>query len=117
MGIISIDTLRVYAYHGVHEVEQVVGQWYLIDLQLDVNCELAKNEDELTGTVDYSKVMEVVTFEMKIKSQLIEHVAQRIKKKIRAEFPLIRGGLVKITKLAPPVNASVKSVSITIKLE
>jgi 7,8-dihydroneopterin aldolase/epimerase/oxygenase len=117
MGIISIETLRVYAYHGVHQVEQVVGQWYLIDLQLDVNCELAQNEDELTGTVDYSKVIDAVTCEMKVKSQLIEHVAQRIVKKLRAEFPLIKKGFVKITKPAPPVSASVKSVSVTIKLE
>jgi dihydroneopterin aldolase len=116
MGLITIKGLQIYAYHGVHEVEQIVGQWYEINLILSVDFKKAEDNDDLQGTIDYSIVNEIVLSEMKIKSKLIEHVGGRIKSKIQSIFPSITSGEVSITKLNPPVKGSLYSVAITTKI-
>ena len=90
MGLIEINGLEVYAYHGVHEVEQIVGQWYELNLSLSVDFKKAEENDDLSGTVDYSLINDLIHAEMKISSKLIEHVAGRIKTKIQTQFSSIK---------------------------
>jgi dihydroneopterin aldolase len=113
MGLIEINDLRVYAFHGVHEVEQVVGQWYVVNLSLSVDFDLAERNDDIFGTIDYSVVNDLVLTEMKIKSKLIEHVAGRIKNAIQQQFPSINTGKITVSKENPPVIGSLKTVSVT----
>jgi len=115
MGLIELNGLKVFAYHGVHEVEQLVGQWYTLDLKLVIDFSSAEENDELIGTLDYSQVSDLVTSEMKIKSKLIEHVAARIKKAIQKQYPTISSGAIRISKLNPPVKSALESVAVVTK--
>lgn len=45
MGLIELNGLEVYAYHGVHEVEQLVGQWYEVNLSLTTDFCQAEEKD------------------------------------------------------------------------
>ena len=110
MGLIELNGLKIYAYHGVHEIEQIVGQWYEVNLSLSVDFKTAEENDELSGTLDYSMINELVLTEMKINSKLIEHVAGRIKRKIQFQFPSIKSGQISISKLSPPVKGKLKEV-------
>ncbi|MFT6747202.1 MAG: dihydroneopterin aldolase [Glaciecola sp.] len=113
MGLIELNGLEVYAFHGVHDIEQTVGQWYEVNLSLTVDFKKAEQNDELSGTVDYSIINDLVLAEMKIKSKLIEHVAGRIKRKIQSQFPLIKSGTISISKLNPPVKGMLDEVVVT----
>lgn len=113
MGLITINGLKVYAYHGVHDVEQIVGQWYEVNLSLQIDFSNAEENDELSGTADYGLINDLVLSEMKIKSKLLEHVAGRIKKGLQSLFPSITSGEIKISKLNPPVKGAVTSVAVT----
>lgn len=115
MGLIEVKGLEVYAYHGVHDVEQLVGQWYLVDISLNLDFSAAEQNDELAGTVDYSYINDLVRSEMAVKSKLIEHVAGRIKEKIQTSYPLIESGEISISKLNPPVNGPLKAVAVKTK--
>ena len=52
---------------------------------------------------------------MSIPSKLIEHVAQRILSRIKKDVSSVEKTKVKITKLSPPINGNVKSVSVVVK--
>ncbi len=114
MGTISLEDIKVFAYHGLFDVEQKVGQWYVINVDLDYDFKDAIASDDLTGTIDYSKVNEIVLQEMSVSSKLIEHVAGRISKKIKTTYPSIQKGKMSIQKLNPPVKGVVKSVKVAL---
>lgn len=114
MDKIKIQNIKTYAFHGVHEVETLVGQWYLVNIELQGDFSKAKLSNELSGTVDYSQVTELVLKEMAVPSKLIEHVAQRIVLSISENFPLIQGGKVEVIKTFPPVKGA-GEVSITLE--
>lgn len=115
MNIISIEGIKLYAYHGCLEEEALIGGRYIVDVFLEADLEKAENTDDLNETIDYVKVYEIVKVQMAIRSRLIEHVAKRISEEIRKEFNKLTRLEVKVTKLIPPMNGDVEKVSYTIK--
>lgn len=116
MSTICLNNMEVYAYHGVFEVEQKVGQWYTVNLEIDVDFSEAAINDDLKGTIDYSKLNEIIRKEMTVKSRLIEHVAHRIANCVLETFPNIEGGTLSIAKKNPPVQGEMESVEVVIEL-
>lgn len=115
MSTICLNNIKVYGYHGVLEVEQKVGQWYLINLEIDVDFSDAALEDDINGTVDYAQLNQLIRSEMEISSKLIEHVASRIVNRIVDEFPQIEEGSLSVAKLNPPVEGEMESVEVIIE--
>lgn len=116
MSTICLNNIEIYAYHGVFEVEQKVGQWYIVNLEIDVDFSEAAMNDDLNGTVDYSKLNDIIREEMAVKSKLIEHVANRMATKILDEFPDIESGTLSIAKQNPPVQGEMESFEVVIEL-
>lgn len=112
---IEINKLRLRAFHGVMPQERSVGNIFEISLSLGYPIEKAAREDSLAGTLNYAEVIEIVKAEMAIPSDLIEHVAWRIRESIRRHFPAVTGGSVRVAKLLPPVSGvQLESVAVTI---
>lgn len=112
--ILRISGLRFYAYHGVLDREQKVGQQFEVDLCLEVSG--YDGSDSLEKTVNYAEVIDVVKEEMEQPSRLIEHVCSRICRRLRRDFPALVGGSVKVSKLHPPVSAELASASVELTL-
>ncbi len=115
MGTICLNNIKVFAKHGVFEVEQKVGQWYLVNLEIDIDFSEAAIKDDLNGTIDYSVLNKLIREEMAIPSKLIEHVANRIANKIIDTFPDIEEGSISISKLNPPVDGEMENVEIVLE--
>ncbi len=115
MGTICLNNIEVYAYHGVFEVEQKVGQWYTVNLEIDVDFSEAALNDDLNGTVDYSHLNNIIRQEMAVKSKLIEHVANRIANKILDTYSDIESGTLSVAKQNPPVKGEMESVEVVIE--
>ena len=81
-----------------------MGQWYVVNVELNGDFSTAKQNNDLSGTVDYSTITNLIQKEMAISSQLIEHVAQRIASSLRKSFSLIQSGSVEVVKEYPPVK-------------
>ena len=79
---IMLKGLHFRAYHGVLPQEHVTGNDYTVDLRLECNLEPASASDQVTDTVNYAEVCQLVGEEMARESQLIEHVAGRIAKRL-----------------------------------
>ena len=114
IATISINKAKFFAYHGVLPQERTVGGEFEVDLTVDADVTRAAEADQLDGTIDYSALYGIISREMEVPSQLLEHVAARIANAVKAEFPQIREGLVVIRKMNPPFKAQLESVEVAI---
>lgn len=113
---ITINGLRFHAYHGVLPQERLTGNDYLINLRVRCSIEKAMHTDSVEDTLNYATVYEVVSSEMKIPSNLLEHVAGRIGTHLLDMFPEIKDIDLSITKLNPPMGADCTGAGVEVHL-
>ena len=103
MGKVSLEGMEFYARHGYYEEERVIGNKYSVDVTLHVDFSEAAFEDKLEGTVNYEKVYEIVQNVMSINANLLEHLAGKMIKSLKQNFPQIKLAHVRISKYNPPI--------------
>ncbi len=114
MNKILVEGIKIYAYHGCLEEEGKIGCNYIVDVTMETNFTEAAKTDELVKTIDYVVVYDIVKTQMAVRSKLIEQVGQRIVDELKKQFSTLKKVEVKVTKLNPPMNGNVESVSIII---
>ncbi|MCV5004877.1 dihydroneopterin aldolase, partial [Escherichia coli] len=77
---------KIYAYHGVLPEENILGTYYLINAEIHADLWKAAESDDLNDTINYAMVNDIIHEEMKIPSQLLEHVIGRIMSRIAETF-------------------------------
>lgn len=112
--LIEIENMEFYAFHGHFREEQVVGNRFLVNVQIEANTEKAQQSDELADTINYVQVYEIIKEQMEIKSKLLENLAERIISAIKNSFPEISSIRLKISKMNPPVGGKMDCVSVTL---
>jgi dihydroneopterin aldolase len=111
---ILVPAIKVYAYHGCLPEESRIGSEYEVDVEVTTDFTEAAETDDLSKTVDYVWLAEVVKEEMAIRAKLIELVAQRIVKRYLADEKVLTCK-VRVSKLNPPINADAPKVSVEIE--
>ncbi len=100
---IHINGIRAYGYTGFIPEEQVLGQWYSIDLTAWVDLSNPGHSDRLGDTYDYTThihdIQQLIRTE---KFFLIERLADAIAQIVlsSAQVSQVR---VQLTKLTPPI--------------
>ena len=84
---IILRNVRFHAFHGVMPQERKVGADFLVNLRVGYPLEQAMQSDEVSDTLNYAALYEVVKTEMMQPSNLLEHVAGRIADAIVKHFP------------------------------
>ena len=112
MGIIKVENIRVFAYHGCLKEETKIGSDYRVDLEVCANLQTSANTDLLSDTVDYVFLNKVIREEMAKASHLLETVAHRILNRIFNEDALVKKATVWVSKLNPPIGGDVEMVTI-----
>jgi len=112
MGIIKLKNIRTYSYHGCLVEEGKIGSDYSVDLEVKTDLRKSALSDNLEDTVDYVLLNRIVEEEMAIRSQLLEHVAHRIIKRIFDEVAAIARITLAVSKLNPPIGGDVEAVTI-----
>lgn len=113
MGLIKIENMEFYSYHGHFREEQIVGNKFLVDLTVETEMTRAQESDNLEDAVDYQKVYRIVKKEMEQKSHLLEHIGGRILNTLFREMGGITSATVKVAKINPPMGGKIGSVSVT----
>jgi len=114
MGLIQIEGMEFYAFHGHFKEEQIVGNKFLIDVTIETNMEKPMESDSLKDALNYQLAYEVVKQEMQKKSHLLEHIAGRILNALYSDLEGIKKATVKVSKMNPPVGGRVNSVSVVV---
>jgi len=116
MGTIEIQNMQFFAYHGCFEQEKVVGNHFRVDLWLETDCAKAADSDDINDALDYQQAYNIVREQMKITSNLLEHVCRRILDALYVNFGSeIDSAKVKVSKMAPPMGGQIENVSVTLK--
>jgi dihydroneopterin aldolase len=114
MGLIQIENMEFYSFHGHFKEERIVGNKFLVDLTIETDMKIPSESDNLKDAVNYQRVYEIVKQQMELKSHLLEHIAGRILDAIYAEMKGINNVTVKVSKLNPPMGGKIGSVSIVL---
>lgn len=115
MGTIKVTGIKLYCYHGCMPEEEKIGGWYETDIEVDVDLDEAAHTDDLSKTVDYAEINDIVRNEMSIRSKLMEHVTGRIATALLRQIPRIKEVQVTVSKLNPPIEGEAKRFSVSIK--
>lgn len=114
-GMIEVEGMEFYAYHGCYETERVVGNRFRVDVAVEADCGAAAETDDIERAVNYVRVYEIVAREMAVKSHLLEHVAGRILEALHRELPEVEHARVKVAKLNPPLGGKIGATSVTLE--
>lgn len=112
MAKIYLNDMHFYGYHGCFEEERLVGTHFSVDCVLYVNCTEAAMQDNLSKTVNYQDVYNLIAEEMKQPSSILENIAYRIIKRLHAQFPKVARVSVSVHKLNPSLGGKIGKVSV-----
>ncbi len=103
MDCIHLTDIRAYGYTGALPEEQILGQWFEVDLTLWINLSHAGQSDQLADTLDYCDVIETVQHLIKTsRLVLLERLATLIADSILS-FDRVTQVRVQLIKPAAPI--------------
>ena len=89
-GIIEIEGMEFFAYHGCFEAEQIVGNKFMVYACLHYNCHCPASTDDIADALSYQTAYEIIAREMMKRSHLLEHVGKRMLDALYAAFPQLQ---------------------------
>lgn len=111
---IYLEGIKLFAHHGVNPQETIVGANFILDLRLKTDFTHAAQTDDLAGTVNYADIHAAVKEEMRIPSKLLEHVCERISRRLFCDFAAIREITIRLSKENPPMGSECKNVGVEV---
>jgi len=115
MGLIIIENMEFYAFHGHYREEQIVGNRFIVDLSIETDMSVPSKSDNLKDAVNYQQAYQIVKAQMDRKSYLLENIAGRILDALYAEMSGIKKATVKVSKMNPPMGGKIGSVSVVME--
>ncbi|MGB7443409.1 MAG: dihydroneopterin aldolase [Coleofasciculaceae cyanobacterium] len=104
MDCIELKNIRCYGYTGYLPEEQVLGQWFEVDLTIWLDLVTAGKSDEITDTLDYrSAIAKVKQLVQTSKFALVEKLTTAIADSILELDNKIQQVQVNLSKPAAPI--------------
>ena len=114
MSLITVEGIRIFAYHGHLPEEEKLGGHFIVNVWVTTNTSVVERTDNLSDTVDYVKIIDIVNEQMEIRSNMIEHPAKRIVDAILS-LDKVQKVKVEMEKNQPPIKADFNKISVTIE--
>jgi len=115
MDKILIGGLQFFGHHGVSEEERRCGGRFQVDLEIYCDLSRAAESDDLSHTIDYGKVCQLVEqIGRETEHHLLESLAEAMAKEVLEGFPA-QGLLIRLQKLNPPLDSRLGFVGVEIK--
>jgi 7,8-dihydroneopterin aldolase/epimerase/oxygenase len=108
---IEVKGFRLFAAHGLHDEEAMTGNEF--EVNASVSFIPTDTITSISGTIDYTRISNLIKEEMKKRKQLLETVAQEIASKLKQAFPQIVNLSISIKKLTPPIANFNGTVGVT----
>lgn len=115
---IFIRGLVIHARHGVMKHETMVGQRFVIDLDLSADLTRSSISDRLADTVSYSHVVATASNTFKNANyKLLERAAGAVADAILAAFPIVSSVKITVHKPHAPIAEIFEDVGVTLTRE
>ncbi|KAJ50978.1 dihydroneopterin aldolase/ 2-amino-4-hydroxy-6-hydroxymethyldihydropteridine pyrophosphokinase [Clostridium tetanomorphum DSM 665] len=112
---IIVKDFEIFANHGVFGEEKVLGQKFIVSLELQVSTREAALTGDLTKSVHYGELCHKIEKEIQKESyDLIETVAEKIAEFVLIEYPLVKGVKVNLKKPWAPILRHLEYVAVEI---
>lgn len=111
MITVELRNARFFGYHGLYPEERKTGNEFEISLAVGYEP-AAETITDLSETVNYARLYEIVNKAMQEPVDLLETLAMSIADKVRAEFGFIKNIDISVSKLHPPISRFTGSVTI-----
>jgi len=108
-----LEDISLTAYHGVLAQERETGNTFLVTVTLDIPEPRAVETDDVMDTINYKQVYDIVAEQMAVPSNLLEHVAGRVRCALKKAWPEAEVH-VQIKKKNPPVGGQVAWATVEI---
>ena len=108
MGKIILNGMIFREYHGCYDFEKTEGNDFRVDLTLDYNSARAEKSDRLGDSLDYEKIVGIISKEMEKPSNLLENLARRILDSIREKAAGIEKVKIRVCKINPPTRVKLE---------
>lgn len=105
---IRLQDAEFFAYHGVLPEEQEKGNIFRVTVSVDIATPRGAYTDDVEDTLNYKDLYDIIAQQMMVRSNLLEHVALRIKNAIVEHFPEAEKTEVSVAKKNPPVGGRVE---------
>ena len=56
MGLIQIENMEFYSFHGHFREERIVGNKFLVDLTIETDMKMPQASDNLKDAVNYQRI-------------------------------------------------------------
>jgi dihydroneopterin aldolase len=99
---VSLENVKIFAYHGIYEEEQIIGG--IFEVSLDVSFVESEELIKLEETINYVTLYQIIKKRMEHITPLLETLCLEILEQIKHQFPQITESVIKICKTAPPVE-------------
>jgi len=104
MGIIRLENLEFFAYHGVYAEERKIGNRYAVDLAVELDLTSAAQDDSIKTTINYESLYREVKMIMEGRYKLLEHMAYQIMIQVFKLSDEIQGVSINVSKHNPPIG-------------
>ena len=93
---------------------KLLGNRFLVDLEMECDLEPAAESDQLEDAVNYQHAYHLIKQEMRRKkSNFLENIAKRILDALFTEMKGIQEATVRIRKMHPPMGGPIRSVGVS----
>lgn len=106
MYTISLENLEFYAYHGYYQEENLIGSNFIVDIHVNIEDKQLNNGD-LSQTVNYEIIFNIVKLRMNIKYKLLEQFVKDVHDDILTNFKFAKSIEVIIRKKKVPINGMI----------
>jgi dihydroneopterin aldolase len=114
IGKISLEGLEFHAFHGVYPHERESGNWFEVDLSVEIDIAEGSIQDDLGRTINYETLYQFVKEEMEKPSKLLETVAEKIVERVLQEICEVAQVEIKIAKMNPPIGGKCRKASVSL---
>ncbi len=112
--VVRIRGLEVYGRHGVHDAERVLGQRFVVDIDMVLAHDRPATTDDLADTVDYALIAEDVAGIVGGEPvALLERLCRLIADRALRE-PAVRSVTVTVAKPQVAIRHVLDDVSVTL---
>lgn len=115
MQKLKLTKMTFQMNHGVYEFEQKKNTTFEVNLTIYYDFSVSMQSDQLEDTLDYQVIYELISKEMLVRANLIEHIAYRMVESVSTEFEGIKKLKLEISKINPPIQGDIEKTEFEVK--